>query len=432
GATTTCLCPASGRTKSFVTSPASALRLILAAPFILGGGMNRDELKRTIQERAAEVESGVEGKTPSRFKVFSGADILTLPRPQWRVKGVLPQHGLAVMWGPSRAGKTFAAIDMVLAIAQEKPWFGWKTTRCDILYVCLESTWGIQGRLRAWVISQHRPLPQNVNFILEPFNLQDSGDIEDIIKIAPKSGILVIDTLNRASPGADENNPKDMSLLINAASKIHEGMQGLVLLVAHSGKDETRGIRGHSSLIAALDSSVEVGRDKEDVRFIRLDKVKEGEDGVKKCFRLKTVVVGEDEDGDNITSCVLEPTEDTTRPAKSAKQMKILERLTPMIIAEVAKKESEDVHFTKSKFAGIYNTKWKKDEGDEEASRPNITAAIDYAISESFLCLEMLPADNGKEAPHLTTKGAIPVPEKSEPELANSWLNGNHNYEVDI
>ncbi|MDL2207531.1 helicase RepA family protein [Desulfovibrio sp. OttesenSCG-928-M16] len=240
------------------------------------------------------------------FKILSCDDILNLPPLSWKVKGVVPDRGTVVFHGASGSGKSFIVIDLSIAAAIGQEWFGWKTTQCDILYICLESSAGLQARLKAWMKEHQKRLPGNFNFIINPFNLTDSKHIDEISRIAPKNGVLVIDTLNRATPGADENSSKDMSSIISAADTIQAAMQGLVLLVAHSGKDTAKGIRGHSSLFAALDANIEIGRNG-DTRFVKVPKVKEGEDGAKKYFRLKSVVVGTDADGDDMTSCVVEP-----------------------------------------------------------------------------------------------------------------------------
>jgi len=49
-----------------------------------------------------------------------------------------------------------------------------------------------------------------------------------------------------------------MGNLIAAAKQLQSLGGGLVLLVHHTGKDATKGLRGHSSLYAALDGAIEV------------------------------------------------------------------------------------------------------------------------------------------------------------------------------
>ena len=263
-----------------------------------------DVLRKTADTLDSDGRSG-----NSLFNPLSGADLLSLPRQMWRVKDLFPQHGTAVIYGPSRAGKTFAALDLVLSLAEGETWFGWQTVECDILYLGLESTWGLQSRLRAWNIEKGKALPQNLRFIIDPFDLGNKLHVKAISAIAPKNGVLVVDTLNRASPGADENSSRDMSTIIKAVDDISRAMEGLVILISHSGKDAAKGLRGHSSLFAALDASIEIGRNG-DTRFIKIDKVKESEDGAKKYFRLKTVVIGTDDEGEDITSCIVEPVDE--------------------------------------------------------------------------------------------------------------------------
>ena len=65
-------------------------------------------------------------------------------------------------------------------------------------------------------------------------------------------------------------------------------------------------MRGHSSLIAALDAAIEVTR-KGDIRTLRLDKVKEGMDGLTQDFQLAVIELNYARDKTEMTSCVVEP-----------------------------------------------------------------------------------------------------------------------------
>lgn len=120
--------------------------------------------------------------------------------------------------------------------------------------------------------------------------------------------MLVLDTLNRSAPGLDENDSRDMGQVIDAMKALQAELGGLVLAVHHSGKDPLKGLRGHSSLLAALDAVVEVTR-QEERREWKLAKSKDGEDGQGHPFRLDVVELGEDAEGWPITSCVVEPEE---------------------------------------------------------------------------------------------------------------------------
>jgi hypothetical protein len=60
-------------------------------------------------------------------------------------------------------------------------------------------------------------------------------DIEDLAgeidRIGGGDGIVCIDTLNRASPGADENDSKDMGVIIEAAKTLQRKVGGDAVLV---------------------------------------------------------------------------------------------------------------------------------------------------------------------------------------------------------
>jgi hypothetical protein len=133
-----------------------------------------------------------------------------------------------------------------------------------------------------------------------------------------RSGVIMIDTLSAASPGADENSSVDMGRILEALKRIRDECEGLVILVHHSGKDSSKGLRGHSSLLAALDAVIEVRRE-DDRRSWRLVKSKDGVDGEEYPFRLSVMELGTDEDGDSITSCVVIPEERADDAVKRVK-----------------------------------------------------------------------------------------------------------------
>jgi hypothetical protein len=181
-----------------------------------------------------------------------------------------------------------------------------------------------------------------MRFITDAFNLLYTDDVDRLIAAVQREemddGIIVIDTLNAATPGMDENSSEDMGRAIEAAKRIQEVCGGLVLLIHHSGKDATRGLRGHSSLQAALDTLIEVTKDN-DYRTWTLKKSKDGADGESHPFRLDIVELGLDADGDPITSCVIGHDMPDTVPAprrpippKSSNQRIIWEALGELFI----------------------------------------------------------------------------------------------------
>ena len=242
----------------------------------------------------------------SRFRLLDRAAIMAIQPIQWRVKGLLPTAGIAAIFGPSGSGKSFLAKDLAASIALGQDWFGHRTTPCDVTYVMLEGEGGLRNRVEAWEAHNGKLLPSGFKALAQPFQLADPEQVEELGAILPTGGVVIIDTLNRSAPGMDENSSQDMGRILAGMKRLQALTGGLVLVVHHTGKDASKGMRGHSSLHAALDGAIEVERNATG-RFWSAAKVKDGEDGKQVAFQLHRVVLGKDADGDEISSCAVGP-----------------------------------------------------------------------------------------------------------------------------
>ena len=109
-----------------------------------------------------------------------------------------------------------------------------------------------------------------------------------------------------------------MGMVMGHCKEITRVTGAMVTPVHHSGKDESRGARGWSGLRAACDFEFEIIRADAD-RVATVTKMKGGADGAEYGFRLKTIEVGKDEDGDDETTCVVDYT-DSSRASVAASQ----------------------------------------------------------------------------------------------------------------
>jgi hypothetical protein len=132
------------------------------------------------------------------------------------------------------------------------------------------------------------------------------------------NGLLVIDTLNRAAPGADENSSSDMGDIIESCNELQRAVGGMVLVIHHTGKDGAKGLRGHSSLLASLDAAIEVSRF-ETQRQWSVAKCKDDADGVSCGFQLHQVDVCQDEWGGVESSCAVVADEALERVTRSVR-----------------------------------------------------------------------------------------------------------------
>lgn len=258
----------------------------------------RDELQRLL-EGAVEPTPA-----PPRYKLLGSAELAALPALSWRIRNVLPAVGLAGLLGPTGSAKTFLGFDAGVHVAEGQRWFGHHVEAAPVVYVALEGEAGFRLRAQAWEAHYGRKLPGNLHMVLQPFKLTEPQDVADLAAAVPTGAVVFIDTMNRAAPTADENSSRDMGLILEAAKRLQLLIGGLVVLVHHTGKDATKGARGHSSLFAAMDAAIEVTRDG-NCREWRVAKSKDGADGEVHAFRLKVETLAIDEHGDPVTSCVV-------------------------------------------------------------------------------------------------------------------------------
>lgn len=267
------------------------------------------------------------------FRLYKPNEVLNLPQTEWLIKNLVPKGGVCSIYGPSGSGKSFLVLEMAGALCRGVPFFNRPACRCPVTYVVLEGENGFRNRLQAYESHYDIKLPPLLRIVLQPMNLSDSVAAKFSRQLVAEDmggGVVIIDTLSRATPGMDENSSVDMSKLLSAVDIIQRQSDATVILIHHTGKDATRGARGHSSLFAALDLAIEVRQPKTG-REWRIAKSKDGEDGRTYPFDLGVVSIGIDEDGVPITSCVALDTasRDTFKsPLMGKNQKQVLDFLT--------------------------------------------------------------------------------------------------------
>jgi hypothetical protein len=230
---------------------------------------------------------------------------------RYLVKGIIPYPGLTVIWGPPKSGKSFWTLDLALHVALGRDYRGRRVQQGPIVYCCFEGQSGISARVEAY---RQRFLPEEaevVPFYLQPDPMDLIGEHTELIaaiqELDANPVAVVLDTLNRSLNGS-ENSDEDMGAYIKATDAIREAFDCSVLVVHHCGINDSLP-RGHTSLTGAADARLAVTRDAAKNILVEVEFMKDGEGAEPIVSKLETVEVGCDEDGDEITSCVVVPSE---------------------------------------------------------------------------------------------------------------------------
>ena len=261
-------------------------------------------------------------------EVVMANDAQPILRSSYLVKGWLGREQLAVVYGPSNVGKSFFMLDLAYHIAAGMDWNGHKVRGGPVLYLATEG--GNAFHNRVYALNKKygkKDVPLAVR--ASPVNLLDPNadlpKLERLIRAIEKQygqlAMIVVDTLSRAMAGGNENGPEDMTAFINNTDHLREFAKASVSTVHHSGKDTAAGARGHSSLRAATDTEIELTYDDRfGIRFAKATKQRDMETGKEFAFSLDRVELGEDEDGDPVTTCTIsEVSEDDVKEAKKPK-----------------------------------------------------------------------------------------------------------------
>lgn len=172
-------------------------------------------------------------------------DLGAMPEVEPLIDGVIDRHTLFVIAGRDQTYKSFLALDWLCCLATGKSWQGREVEKCGVMYVVGEGAWGLHARVNAWETAHG----EKVNWLTvrrAPVNLfKQASAFADLLARIEDIGIeiVVFDTLQRMSAGADQNSARDAGTIIEGLDRVRQVTNGAVGVVAHTdkGDNDTRG-----------------------------------------------------------------------------------------------------------------------------------------------------------------------------------------------
>lgn len=237
------------------------------------------------------------------------------------VEGLLGRGGLSILYGESNCGKSFFATDLALHVALGWQWRDREVEQGGVLYVAAEGGFGAKNRVAAF--TQNHALSEAAPFYLsrQPIDLlRDETAVDAIVEATrtisaasnTPTALIVIDTLSRVLAGGNENSPDDMGAIVKAADEIRAATGAHLMFIHHSGKEATKGPRGHSLLRAAADTEIHLVRDSgQNLSCAKVTKQRDLETAGEFAFELVPVELGHNSRDKPVTSCILNCSERT-------------------------------------------------------------------------------------------------------------------------
>ena len=247
------------------------------------------------------------GKKPLSFtRGSAGFDIDV----NYLIDNFLPANKFGVVFGRSDSYKSFQVIDWGCCIATGQTWNSLETEQGLVVYIAGEGAQGARKRVKAWELSNNIEAENFITIGSAVMMNETDGILQlistltDIEKECDRSvDLVIIDTLARCNSG-EENSTTDMGLFIQGCDKVKEMFNTTVLAVHHSGKDDSKGARGSSSLYSASDFEYKVSK-KDELKFeLKCTKMKDSERPKPLDFKLAEVVVGINKKDNEVRSLV--------------------------------------------------------------------------------------------------------------------------------
>lgn len=155
------------------------------------------------------------------------------------IEGLLRQGHKMLLSGQSKAGKSFALIELAISLATGRTWFGFRCHKTKVLYLNLEVDQASFLHRIHDVAQRENVADQDMKDNLLIWNLRGAGStISDLVdpvrEYAESCGAVIVDPIYKVLEG-DENSASDMAMFTKKLDAIAEGGASLIFC-HHYGK----------------------------------------------------------------------------------------------------------------------------------------------------------------------------------------------------
>ncbi|MBX3049616.1 MAG: AAA family ATPase [Anaerolineales bacterium] len=215
----------------------------------------RDFHFEMVEEVNAVLETVEDPEEKSRIYYRADDAYTDPPQTEWCVEGVFARPSLNLLVGPPGSLKTWAALDLAVAVAAGLSWLGRAVTQAPTIFVDEETGLSrLWGRIHAVLHGRSAGYGLPLHFVsFGGYDLRQPQDIQHLIQRALtfEAQLIVIDTLAGVLRGGDENSVLSVQPLLYNLRRLAEHCRAAVLLIHHTNRSGS--FRGSSSISAGVD-----------------------------------------------------------------------------------------------------------------------------------------------------------------------------------
>jgi hypothetical protein len=241
------------------------------------------------------------------------------PSQNYLIRDLLNYGMIGLITGNSNAGKSPFALDLAAHVATGRPWHGRKVRKGYVAHISTEGWTGLTNRLEAVRRTYFEPGEEPaIGYAALSLDLKNSGPaVKQIVTAVNESAkrfglppaLIVIDTLSHALGGGSDSDDDVARTVVGNCRRIVDGTGAAMLLTHHPTKDQSSDFRGSSVWTNDTDIRIRIEVGKAGVRTVTTPRVKESRELDPLNFRIRVVDLGKDNEGDAITSVVVDWTE---------------------------------------------------------------------------------------------------------------------------
>jgi len=212
----------------------------------------------------AHLEAATE---PTGKRVYSASELLADPSPLPAdvVQGFIPGQIAALLSGPGGDGKSYAMLDLAVAVARGNPWLTLDVAQTPVLIIDLENRRNRIERRLEETLRGHGLLedPPPVHFAFEVgLHLDCDEAVLEYAQMAQDvgAGLIILDSLVDFLGETDENSNPEMGAVARRLRKLVD-FAGVSVLAIHHTPKSGDGPRGATALRNGVDVNIMISRD---------------------------------------------------------------------------------------------------------------------------------------------------------------------------